>query len=98
MMTDLNLSDWIKKSIDPQRGTIILHGEYLLACVKEYEARLKQLAKENAELLEQSKKLNKAIQALEEAVHLLQPTEKDMERRAGVYRIVTTLNELKENE
>lgn len=43
-------------------------------------------------------RLDKAIQALEEAVYLLQPTEKDMEKRAGVYRIVTTLKELKENE
>lgn len=39
--------------------------------------------------------LDRATEALEEAVYLLNPTEKDMEKRAGVYRIVTTLNELK---
>lgn len=43
-------------------------------------------------------KLEIAIQALEEAVYFLDPTEEDMEKRAGVYRIVSTLNELKENE
>ena len=36
------------------------------------------------------------IEALEEAVHLLAPTEKDMQRRAGVYRVVTALEKLKE--
>jgi hypothetical protein len=40
-------------------------------------------------------KLAKAVYALDEAVYLLAPTEKDMERQAGVYRIVTTLAELK---
>jgi hypothetical protein len=39
--------------------------------------------------------LDRATEALEEAVYLLNPTEKDMEKRAGVYRIVTTLNELR---
>lgn len=39
---------------------------------------------------------NELIEALEEAVHLLAPTEKDMQRRAGVYRIVTALEKLKE--
>lgn len=40
-------------------------------------------------------KLAKAVDALDEAVYLLRPDEKDMMRQAGVYRIVTTLAELK---
>ena len=36
-------------------------------------------------------KLAKAMEALDEAVYLLAPDEKDMVRQAGVYRIVTTL-------
>ena len=40
-------------------------------------------------------KLAKAVEALDEAVYLLAPDEKDMARQAGVYRIVTTLAELK---
>ena len=40
-------------------------------------------------------KLAKAVEALDEAVYLLAPNEKDMMRQAGVYRIVTTLAELR---
>jgi hypothetical protein len=40
-------------------------------------------------------KLAKAVEALDEAVYLLKPDEKDMMRQAGVYRIVTTLAEIK---
>ena len=40
-------------------------------------------------------KLAKAVEALDEAVYLLAPDDKDMMRKAGVYRIVTTLAELK---
>ena len=40
-------------------------------------------------------KLAKAVKALDESVYLLAPDEKDMMRQAGVYRIVTTLAELK---
>lgn len=38
--------------------------------------------------------LAKAVEALGEAVYMLAPDEKDMARKAGVYRIVTTLAEL----
>jgi hypothetical protein len=48
-----------------------------------------------ARIVELKAKLGKAMGALDEAVYLLAPTEKDMERQAGVYRIVTTLAELK---
>jgi len=40
-------------------------------------------------------KLEKAVEALDEAVYLLAPDDKEMMRKAGVYRIVTTLEELK---
>lgn len=36
------------------------------------------------------------IAALEEAVYLLNPTEEDMQKKAGVYRVVTALEKLKE--
>jgi len=34
--------------------------------------------------------------ALEEAVYLLNPTDEDMQKKAGVYRVVTALEKLKE--
>ena len=39
---------------------------------------------------------NELIQALEEAVYLLNPTEEDTQKKMGVYRIVTALERLKE--
>jgi len=39
---------------------------------------------------------NELINALEEAVYLLDPTEEDMQKKAGVYRVVTALEKLKE--
>ena len=39
---------------------------------------------------------NELISALEEAVYLLNPTEEDMQKKAGVYRVVTALEKLKE--
>lgn len=36
------------------------------------------------------------VQALEEAVYLLNPTDEDMQKKAGVYRVVTALEKLKE--
>ncbi|MCP4492397.1 MAG: hypothetical protein GY820_34575 [Gammaproteobacteria bacterium] len=39
--------------------------------------------------------LRKAVEALDEAVYLLAPDEEDMAKKAGVYRVVTTLAELK---
>ena len=36
------------------------------------------------------------VEALEEAVYLLNPTDEDMQKKAGVYRIVTALEKLKE--
>ena len=40
---------------------------------------------------------NELINALEEAVYLLNPTEEDMQKKAGLYRVVTALEKLKEN-
>ena len=39
---------------------------------------------------------NELIQALEEAVYLLAPTEEDMQKKTGLYRITTALEMLKE--
>jgi len=39
---------------------------------------------------------NELIEALEEAVYLLNPTAEDMQKKAGVYRVVTALEKLKE--
>jgi poly(3-hydroxyalkanoate) synthetase len=36
------------------------------------------------------------VEALEEAVYLLNPTDEDMQKKAGVYRVVTALEKLKE--
>ena len=36
------------------------------------------------------------IQALEDAVYLLNPTEEDMQKKTGLYRITTALEMLKE--
>lgn len=47
-----------------------------------------------ARITELEAKMAKAVRALDEAVYLLAPNEKDMMRQAGVYRIVTTLAEL----
>ena len=43
-----------------------------------------------------NKQLMERTQALEEAVYLLNPTEEDMQKKAGVYRVVTALEKLKE--
>lgn len=40
--------------------------------------------------------LRDAIEALEEAVYFLEPTDEDMQKKAGVYRVVTALEKLKE--
>ena len=42
-------------------------------------------------------KLAKAIAALDEALYFLDPDEEDIAKGAGLYRIVTTHKELKEN-
>jgi hypothetical protein len=42
-------------------------------------------------------KLDKAIAALDEALYFLDPDEEDIAKKAGLYRIVTTHKELKEN-
>ena len=41
-------------------------------------------------------RIKELTESLEEAVYLLNPTEEDMQRKAGVYRVVTALEKLKE--
>lgn len=42
-----------------------------------------------------SKETSELIQALEDAVYFLNPTDADMREKTGVYRIVTALKKLK---
>jgi phage shock protein A len=68
------------------------------ADAKEAEAYAEELAKDQVDLCRQliaaEDKLAKAVEALKEALYFLNPTESDMEKRAGIYRIVTTLAEI----
>jgi len=41
-------------------------------------------------------RIEELTKALEEAVYLLSPTDEDMQKKAGVYRVVTALEKLKE--
>ena len=43
-----------------------------------------------------SEEMYQMLAALEEAVYLLNPTEEDMQKKVGVYRVVTALEMLKE--
>ena len=54
-----------------------------------------ELEQAEARIEELEGKLSKAVEALDEAVYLLGPDEEDMMVKAGVYRVVTTLAELK---
>ena len=59
---------------------------------KDIDVHLSNMEKLTSDLKEM---LALAINALGEAVYLLNPTEADMEKRSGVYNVVTTLEELK---
>ena len=67
--------------------------------LQEVTAELEQAERDNilliARIEELEAKLAKAVEALDEAVYLLGPDEEDMMMKAGVYRVVTTLAELK---
>ena len=41
-------------------------------------------------------RIKELTEALEEAVYMLSPTDEDMQKKAGVYRVVTALEKLKE--
>lgn len=43
-------------------------------------------------------KLTKAVEALDEAIYLLDPDDEDIAKETGLHRIVTTLAELKEED
>jgi len=43
-----------------------------------------------------AKEINELREALEEAVYLLNPTDEDMQKKAGVYRVVSALEKLTE--
>ena len=42
-----------------------------------------------------AKEINELLEALEEAVYLLNQTDEDMQKKAGVYRVVTALEKWK---
>ena len=67
--------------------------------LQEVTVELEQAESDNilliARIEELEAELEIALEALDEAVYLLAPDEKDMVRQAGVYRIVTTLALLK---
>jgi fumarylacetoacetate (FAA) hydrolase family protein len=43
-----------------------------------------------------AKEINELLEALDEAAYLLCPTDEDMQKKAGVYRVVSALEKLKE--
>lgn len=43
-------------------------------------------------------RISELEEALEEAVYLLNPTDEDMQKKAGVYRVVTAFEKLKEKD
>ena len=59
---------------------------------------LQKLTDHDGDLRFTKDETNELIEALEEAVHFIVPTEKDMQRRAGVRRIVKALEKLKEKQ
>jgi hypothetical protein len=72
-----------------------INGEKIEALTAELNTcRMAQVVMDNT-VAELEAKLAKAVEALDEAIYLLAPDEKDMMRQAGVYRIVTTLAEIK---
>ena len=73
-----------------------INGEKIEALTAELNTVMDNTVAElEAKLAECEARLGKAVEALDEAVYLLDPDEKDMMRQAGVYRIVTTLAEIK---
>ena len=68
------------------------------ADAKEAEAYAEELQGDLTELCRQllaaEAKLAKAVDALREAVYLLDPDEEDIAKETGLYRIVTTLAEI----
>ena len=80
------------KRLNEQMDAIEEMGTESLNALPDCLMRLAPALVENDDL---KAKLAKAVEALDEAVYLLAPDDKDMARKAGVYRIVTTLAELK---
>ena len=98
-MTDEELLIWLRVEDTNLTDFAAARIEELLAERKKDHANINLKAdfidKTINQLAEADAKLAKAVEALDEAVYLLDPDEKDMMRQAGVYRIVTTLAEIK---
>ena len=54
-----------------------------------------ELEQAEARIEELESKLAKAVEAIFEAIYLLDPDEEDIAKGTGIYRIVTTFKELK---
>lgn len=66
---------------------------------KLHEARIEELEAtglaNRVAIMRLEAKLAKAVEALEEAIYLLDPEEEDIAKETGIYRVVTTCKELK---
>ena len=80
---------------DPITGEPLINGNWMS---DEFDRRdnLQKLTDHGGDLRFTKDETNELIEALEEAVHFIVPTEKDMQRREGVCRIVKALEMLKE--
>ncbi len=85
-------------TVERHIATLTEQLEAARADAKEAEAYAEELEKDQVDLCRQliaaEDKLAKAVEALKEALYFLKPTESDMEKKAGIYRIVTTLAEI----
>lgn len=102
-MTDKELINELRSIADKRRkGNRFDSLEYAAAeRIEELEAKLKT-SEEIGRAFEEDAgqlraRLARAIAALDEALYFLDPDEEDIAKGAGLYRIVTTHRELKEN-
>jgi len=94
------MSDDVKRAIAELEGLVVCRcspayvGRKLRDpdCYCGYAPEVKAVADHIQEL---KAKLAKAVEALDEAVYMLGVTDEDIEKGAAVYRIVSTLKELK---
>jgi hypothetical protein len=79
---------WADWDYDPADGVCGVHTQKRFASY--YEPDLPPIRYVRAD------RIKELEEALEEAVYLLNPTDEDMQKKAGVYRVVTALEKLKE--
>ena len=79
---------WADWDYDPADGVCGVHTQKRFASY--YEPDLPPIRYVRAD------RIKELEEALEEAVYLLNPTDEDMQKRSGVYRVVKALEKLKE--